>query len=108
MSQYVLDAPRVSSDATIADARALGAGDRPVAVVSDEGVLVGALHTVALRLPGSTRVEDVMVTAPGTIRPELRVDEALEQLRSDGLDHVYVTAVSGVLIGLIVVGDVHV
>ena len=108
VSQYVLDAPHVGVDATIADAVAVAAAERPVAVLSTDGVLVGSLSTVSLALPGDTLVEEVMVTAPGTIRPDLRVEEALEQLREDGLDHVYVTTVSGVLVGLIVQGHVHV
>jgi CBS domain-containing protein len=108
VSQYVLPAPHIGVDATIADATAVAVDGRPVAVVSADGVLVGSIDAVALGLPGGTRVDEVMVTAPGTIRPELRVDEALQQLRDDGLEHVYVTAVSGVLVGLIVQGQVHV
>jgi CBS domain-containing protein len=48
-----------------------------------------------------------MIAAPGTIRPELRLEEAVEQLQHDGLDHVLVTAVDGTLVGLVVAEDLH-
>jgi hypothetical protein len=38
----------------------------------------------------------------------MRVDEVIRQLRRDGLDHVFVTAVSGVLVGLVVTEELHV
>jgi CBS-domain-containing membrane protein len=59
-------------------------------------------------LPADTPVEQAMDPAPGTIRPEMRVEEVVEQLRSDGLDHVFVSAVNGVLIGLVVTDVLHV
>ena len=107
IAHYVLEAPSVGMDATIADIVDLGVRDQPTAVVSSEGVLVGAVQATALGLPPTTPVERVMILAPGTVRPDMRVDEVLEQLRNDGLDHVYVTTASGVLVGLIVAGDVH-
>jgi CBS domain-containing protein len=108
VSQYVLPAPSVGIDATIADATRLGAGEHPIAVTSASGVLLGALQATSLGLPERTPVERVMISAPGTVRPDLRVDEVLEQLRKEGLGHVYVTTASGVLIGLVVRGEVHV
>jgi hypothetical protein len=48
-----------------------------------------------------------MVPAPGTIRPELRIGETVEQLRRDRLDHVFVTAVNGALLGLAVTEELH-
>jgi CBS domain-containing protein len=77
-------------------------------VTSDDGILLGAVHPTAFDLPPSTPVERIMVPAPGTIRPELRISEAVEQLRRDGLDHVFVTAVNGALLGLAVTEDLHV
>ena len=46
-----------------------------------------------------------MAAAPRTIRPEVRAEAAAEQLREDGLDHVFVTAVNGVLLGLLVADE---
>jgi CBS domain-containing protein len=108
ISQYVLPAPSVGIDATIADIVRLDAGVQPIAVVSGDGVLVGAVQPTALGLPASTPVEPVMISAPGTVRPDMRVEEVLEQLKQDGLDHIYVTTASGVLIGLVIPGRIHV
>ncbi len=108
ISSVVEVVPTVSPDDTIADVRALGEAAFPVPVVDGDGVLFGAIHPTALGLPPETAVRDVMVPAPGTIRPELRVDEVAQQLAKDGIDHVFVTKVSGVLIGLVVTARLHV
>jgi CBS domain-containing protein len=52
--------------------------------------------------PPTTPVAEVMIPAPRTIRPEVRVDDAVVQLRKDGLDQVFITAVNGVLVGLVI------
>lgn len=76
--------------------------DGPVAVLGPGGVLVGGLVGATARsLPGDTPVRDAMFPAPGTIRPELRIDEVAERLADDGLEHVFVTTVGGVLLGLV-------
>ena len=92
----------VPPDATIADVASLGESRYPIPVTDDEGVVLGAVPPEARAKSPETSVVDVMDPAPRTIRPELRVDEAAEQLRKDGLEHVLVTAVNGVLIGLVV------
>ncbi len=94
--------------ATIADVRAAGPLRFPVPVVSNDGVLIGTVDPAAAALPPDTVVERAMVPAPGTIRPELRVEEVAERLDRDGLDHVLVTAVDGTLVGLVVTADLHV
>ena len=108
ISQHLAKVATVGIGATIADVRDLGKSRWPVAVTSDDGILLGAVHPTAFDLPLSTPVERIMVPAPGTIRPELRISEAVEQLRRDGLDHVFVTAVNGALLGLAVTEDLHV
>ena len=108
ISQYVEVVPTVAPDDTIADVQALGESPFPVPVVDKGGVLFGALHPTARGLPPATAVRDAMVPAPDTIRPELRVDEVAERLAKDGLAHVFVTTVSGVLVGLVVTADLHV
>jgi rhodanese-related sulfurtransferase len=105
--QYVTTVDTIPLPATIADLRALGAQAYPTPVVTDDGILVGALADTARRLPASTPVRDVMFPAPGTIRPEMRVDEVVDQLARDGLDHVFVTAVNGTLIGLAIASELH-
>jgi ABC-type transporter Mla maintaining outer membrane lipid asymmetry permease subunit MlaE len=98
----------VGVESTVADLVALGAQRWPTPVVSADGILVGAVYPTAATLSSSSPIERVMVPAPGTIRPDLRIDEVLEQLKRDGLDHVFVTAVDGVLLGLIVTQELHV
>ena len=107
ISKYVQHVPPVAPDATMADVRSLGATQFAVPVVTADGVLVGAVDPAALALPPDTPVARVMIPAPGTIRPELRLEEAVEQLRGDGLDHAFVTAVDGTLVGLAVIGELH-
>lgn len=107
VSNFVVEAPSVSMRATIGDMRALSAR-YPVAVVAAEGVVVGALEETAARLPADTPVARAMVPAPGTIRSEMRVEDALRQLREDKLDHVLVTTVSGALMGRVFTDELHV
>ena len=102
ISAYVAEAPTVDIDATLADVVDLDRQRFPVPVVNREGVLLGAVEPSAAAKPATTRVEEVMVPAPRTIRPEVRLDDAREQLCRDRLDHVFVTAVNGVLVGRIV------
>jgi rhodanese-related sulfurtransferase len=99
ISKYVTVADSVTVDSKIADVVALGPQDYPVPVIDGARVVVGAVDPVATGLPPATPVADVMIPAPGTIRPEMRVDEVVQQLAKDGLDHVLVTAVDGSLIG---------
>lgn len=108
ISHHVTDAATVPADATMRAVADLGPQRFPIGVVDGSGVLVGAVDPVAASLPADTPVEGVMVAAPGTIRPELRVEEVVEQLRSDGLDQVFVTAVNGVLLGRAVTDELHV
>ena len=108
ISQYVATAPQVHVGATVADLPDDDGRGDPIAVVDDGGVLLGALQPVVRQLDGGTPVEQAMIPAPGTIRPDLRVEEVVQQLADDGLDHVFVTTASGVLVGLVRAGEVHV
>lgn len=108
VSQFVLEARTVGIDATIADVLAQGEWSAPAAVVGPGGVLLGAMQPTAAALPGPTPVEQAMTSAPGTIRPDLRIDEVMSQLDEDHLDHIFVTTASGVLVGLIIPGETHV
>lgn len=108
ISHYVEIVDTLPLDGSIADLRGLGEQRFPTPVVTDDGVLMGAVHPTAAGLPAETALAEVMVPAPGTIRPELRIEEVAEQLRRDGLDHVFVTAVDGTLIGLAIASELHV
>jgi CBS-domain-containing membrane protein len=107
ISGYVRHVDALGTDATVGDVRALNEQRFPVPVLTDGGVLVGAVDQTAAGLPSDTPVAHVMVPAPDTIRPELRLEEAVQQLRDDGLDHVFVTAVDGTLIGLAITEELH-
>jgi CBS-domain-containing membrane protein len=97
----------VGPDATAADVARAATDRHPVPVVTATGVLVGAVDPTVAQLPPDTPVVRLMVPAPGTIRPELRIEEAVAQLRRDGLDQVLVTAVDGTLLGRIITADLH-
>jgi rhodanese-related sulfurtransferase len=101
ISAFATKVPTVAIDSTLGDVVGLEGQRFPVPVVNRDGVLLGTVAPDPAE-PASTRVEDVMLPAPRTIRPEVRLDDAREQLRRDGLDHVLVTAVNGVLVGRVV------
>jgi rhodanese-related sulfurtransferase len=105
VGRYVDKAPAVQLDDTVADVVAVGEQRFAVPVVGTDDVLLGAVEPSVAKLPGSTPVREVMTPAPRTIRPEGRVDEVVEQLRRDRLDHVFVTAVNGVLLGRVVTDE---
>jgi CBS domain-containing protein len=94
--------------ASMADVRER-APNYPVAVLGRNGVLVGAIESSVDSMSDEIPVADVpvaevpvaevMVPAPRTIRGELRVDDVIKRLKKDGLDRVFVTSVSGVLLG---------
>jgi hypothetical protein len=105
VSAHAAEVPTVDADATLADVASLGEQPFPVPVVDRNGVLLGAVDANAASEPSSNPVVDVMEAAPRTIRPEVRVDDAVEQLRRDDLDHVLITAVNGVLVGRVVTDD---
>lgn len=109
IASVVRPAPAVSINATVAAVIALGSDARdPIAVLGCDNVLLGAVQAQASSLPPETPVESIMIPAPSTIRPELRIDEVVEQLRSDKLERIFVTAVNGALVGLVVLDDLHV
>ncbi len=108
ITNYVATPATVRVGAKVKAVHALAPQRFPIAVVDKDGVLLGAIDPAVASLPANTPVERVMVPGPGTIRPELRIEEVVEQLRSDGLDHVFVTAVNGVLVGVVVTEELHV
>jgi Mg/Co/Ni transporter MgtE len=108
IAAYVRPAATVMIGATVADVPRFDHGEaQPVAVTDETGVLLGALQPEAIGLPGDTPVERIMVPAPSTIRPELRVDEVARRLRADHLERIFVTAVNGTLFGVVALDDLH-
>ena len=96
-----VDVPSVPVDATVREVIALGDFPYTVVVLGPDDIVVGALRPTVRALPPRTRVRDVMIRAPSTIRPDLRVEEVARRFAKDGLDHVLVTTADGVLIGLV-------
>lgn len=105
VAEFVVDVGTVSVDGSVADLPV--AGSDPIAVVDDAGVLLGAVDPVAAALTRSTHVTDAMVPAPGTLRPDTTLDEALAQLQRDHLPYSFVTTARGELVGLLR-ADAHV
>ena len=101
ISSVVRKAASVPIGATVRAIAALGScGDETIAVVDEQGVLLGAVDAGVVALPSDTPVERIMMPAPSTIRPDLRIDEVVERLRKDRLESVFVTAVNGTLFGV--------
>ena len=80
----------------------------PVAVVGRHGVVVGSLEEAADALADDTPVSRVMVPAPATIRSEKRVEDVVRQLHDDGVQRVFVTTVSGALMGQVFADELHI
>jgi CBS domain-containing protein len=106
ISHFVVESPTVGVDATVGDVPT-HAG--PIAVIAPDGVLLGSVDgTTIAGLPTDTPLAPIMVPAPGTIRPELRVEEVARRLADDSLDHVFVTTIAGVLLGVVHRDGLHV
>jgi rhodanese-related sulfurtransferase len=101
VDRHLRPAVSVPIDGTIGDIGVFESDGAPVAVVDDEGVLLGALDRTARGLPADTPVERAMTRAPGTIRPDVRLDDALQQLNDDGLEFSFVSTAHGKLLGLL-------
>ena len=111
IAHYVEPAGTVPFKGTVADIGQETTSEEtgPVAVVNAGGVLLGSLDPhAARRLPADTPVARALAPSPNTIRPELRIEEVVTRLRDDSLDHVFVTTVSGVLLGVVFRDQLHV
>lgn len=73
-----------------------------VAIVNDEGILLGVVRPEAIvGLPLSTPVAEVILPAPATVRPSVLAPELAESMDKDGRTHVLVTTFEGRLLGLV-------
>lgn len=100
ISSVLRRAATVPIGATVGAIIALGSLDETIAVVDEHGVLLGAVDGAAVALPPETPVDRIMMPAPSTIRPDLRIDEVVRRLHEDHLERVFVTAVNGTLFGV--------
>ena len=109
ISSVVRPAASVTVDSTIRAIVALDpAVDDTIAVVDEHGVLVGAIDPGAVTLAPDTPVERIMMPAPSTIRPDLRIDEVVTRLHEDHLRQIFVTAVNGTLFGVALLEELRV
>lgn len=70
-------------------------------VTDARGVVLGRLGRQALARGDDVPVEEAMTPGPSTVRPSLRLGEAVERMRRQGLSTLPVTRSDGVLIGAI-------
>jgi rhodanese-related sulfurtransferase len=94
------DVPTVGAADTIADVAALD-GDWELAVVtSPRRVVLGVVRLEATAAPADVRVDEVMQSAPATVRPSITRHELADSMDRAGQHHVLVTTAEGELIGL--------
>jgi hypothetical protein len=65
------DVPGIAVDCSLADAGARFDGWELAAVVSDDGIVVGAVRAEAVSGSADVIVGEVMQTAPATVRPSI-------------------------------------
>jgi len=70
-------------------------------VADEDGVVLGRLGRAALAGDDDVSVEDAMTAGPSTVRPSLRLEQAVERMRAQNLTSLPVTRSDGVLVGVI-------
>jgi CBS domain-containing protein len=107
VSHHASPVPTCPPSAPIVEvARAIDGADAPFAVVLDDrGVILGRIRRQrageeAQRDP-SRPAEDVMKEGPSTYRPNVSVDELLDELRGKDLDDAIITTGDGVFLGVV-------
>jgi CBS domain-containing protein len=98
------DVPTCRLDDRLGDVRerARAAGWELAIVVNDEEIVLGRVGRKALREASSdARVEEVMSSGPGTIRPNTDLERIVQRLQERGLTSVVVTRSDGRLVGVL-------
>jgi CBS domain-containing protein len=75
-----------------------------VAVVLDNGVVLGVVRSEDLDGRSGEQASELMREAPSTLRANLTVDELDERLRKTGVEDAVVTTPQGRFIGLVRLG----
>lgn len=70
-------------------------------VTDEHGVVLGRLGRAALGSDDDASVEEAMTPGPGTVRPSLGLDKAVERMQRQNLASLPVTRSDGVLIGVL-------
>lgn len=93
--------PTVLPSATISEALEVAGTEPTIAVVNDQGVLLGAVHLVASAATGELAVGEIMQPGPPSVRPSITGRELAASMDDDRRSHVFVTLLDGTLIGMI-------
>jgi CBS domain-containing protein len=81
--------------------RVRASGFETCIVVNEHGVVLGRLGRQALRVDDDATVEEAMTAGPGTVRPNLTVAAAAQQMSERDLTGLLVTRSDGTLVGLL-------
>jgi len=76
-------------------------------VVDEQRVVLGLVHAGTLDVDPATPIEQVMQSSPVTFRPNLRVRQAPDYLKTQRTPRALVTTSDGFLVGLLRVEDVE-
>ena len=97
------DAPTctLEDDLAAVRERVRGAGWDTCVVLDPEGVVVGRLGRAAIAAEDGRTVEEAMREGPGTLRPDVLLEEVVERLRARNLQTALVTTSDGKFLGVI-------
>jgi rhodanese-related sulfurtransferase len=70
-------------------------------VVNTERVVLGRVRGAALDASDETPIEQVMEEGPTTIRPDTRLEDILERMRTRNVESIVVTTLDGRLVGVL-------
>lgn len=98
------DVPTCSVDETVG-AVAGRVGEWPVAVVVENGCVLGLVRAETLGLDPSTAIGSVMQHGPATFRPSITCEELASYMDDKGRPRALLTTLHGELIGLVTKAD---
>ena len=93
------------ADATVADVVKADDDWDVAAVLGPGGALLGAIRSEVRDLPPDVTIDSVMYTAPPTVRPSVPARELASSMDDDGRHHVFVTTLTGRLVGVVYRAD---
>jgi rhodanese-related sulfurtransferase len=91
----------------LADLPAAGPGG-VVLVVGEDGVVLGAIRPDEVPTDGAASALDVAQPGPTSVRPSITVDELARSMDRAGEEHVVVSTLDGVLVGIVERADLEV
>jgi rhodanese-related sulfurtransferase len=100
-ASVLADLPVLAPAATVADLREEIGDWELAAVVDDSRVVLGVVRAEAVEAPDDMQLARIMQTAPPTVRPSISLRELATSMEKNGEQHVLVTTLDGMLLGLI-------